>query len=150
MDGCTAGGTFQGLDAGGTSRMDAAGQLSISSIPPAPRLCRNTIRTPACHPHSSVIDTCLTARGASRRSPRVNDPSILTAVFELRLPERARARQAPCSRDPAAAMPDRTSAQGVWTAIDVKLPDCLTTGKATREVSWFALREHIRSRPSQG
>ena len=27
----------------------------------------------------------------------------------------------------------------------MKRPDCLTTGKATSEVSWFALREHVRS-----
>ena len=29
---------------------------------------------------------------------------------------------------------------------DITLPDCLTAGKATREVSWFALLEHIRHR----
>ena len=30
--------------------------------------------------------------------------------------------------------------------IDIKLPDCLTAGKAMREVSWYALREHVRAR----
>lgn len=30
--------------------------------------------------------------------------------------------------------------------VDIKLPDCLATGKAAREVSWYAMREHIRSR----
>ena len=33
--------------------------------------------------------------------------------------------------------------------IEVKLPDCLSAGKATREVSWFALLEHMRARVAQ-
>ena len=33
--------------------------------------------------------------------------------------------------------------------MDIKLPDCLTTGKATREVSWFALLVHIRTKVAQ-
>ena len=30
--------------------------------------------------------------------------------------------------------------------MDVKLPDCLTAGKAAREVSWFSFRAHLESR----
>ena len=33
--------------------------------------------------------------------------------------------------------------------MDIKLPDCITTGKAAREVSWFALLEHIRTKVAQ-
>jgi len=33
--------------------------------------------------------------------------------------------------------------------MDIKLPDCITSGKAAREVSWFALLEHIRTKVAQ-
>jgi hypothetical protein len=30
--------------------------------------------------------------------------------------------------------------------MDIKLSDCITAGKAAREVSWFALLEYIRTK----
>jgi hypothetical protein len=33
--------------------------------------------------------------------------------------------------------------------MDIKLPNCITTGKAAREVSWFALLVHIRTKVAQ-